>query len=201
MQVNNIYTSSLIILNISWSSCNYLYHLRKPDQFSILDRVFATHGIPESMNSDNRPPNPSKESEKYVAEKGFQLTPMSSLSSKHEWLCRKFNQITANSSTLLQLRVNHQRLSSKISFCTIVLHHILPSMPLLPKHCSTWNFQPNFPTFLWRKITEKLLEFSKIMTEKNGTEKSPWQKNKTKTKPNCNRLFCSNLKAPFKPEP
>ena len=43
----------------------------------ILDRVMATHGIPESVTSDNGPPYPGDEMEQYAAEKGFALTPVS----------------------------------------------------------------------------------------------------------------------------
>ena len=40
----------------------------------ILDRVMATHGIPETVSSDNGPPYPSDDMEIYAAEKGFSLT-------------------------------------------------------------------------------------------------------------------------------
>ena len=43
----------------------------------VLDRVLATHGIPESITSDNGPPYPSDEMKKYAVEKGFLLTPTS----------------------------------------------------------------------------------------------------------------------------
>ena len=41
----------------------------------VLDRVIATHGIPESITSDNGPPYPSDDMESYATEKGFALTP------------------------------------------------------------------------------------------------------------------------------
>ena len=37
----------------------------------VLDRTLATHGIPESMTSDNGSPYPIEEIEKYATEKGF----------------------------------------------------------------------------------------------------------------------------------
>ena len=37
----------------------------------------ATHGIPETVSSDNGPPYPSDDMETYAAEKGFSLTPVS----------------------------------------------------------------------------------------------------------------------------
>ena len=43
----------------------------------ILDRILATHGIPEFVTSDNGPPYPSHDMEMYAAEKGFLLTPVS----------------------------------------------------------------------------------------------------------------------------
>ena len=43
----------------------------------VLDRIFATHGIPETVTSDNGPPYPSHEMERYAIEKGFALTPVS----------------------------------------------------------------------------------------------------------------------------
>ena len=43
----------------------------------ILDRVFATHGIPETVTSDNGPPYTSHDIKMYAAEKGFSLTPVS----------------------------------------------------------------------------------------------------------------------------
>ena len=42
----------------------------------ILERIFSTHGIPESVSSDNGPPYPSDEMERYAIEKGFQLLPV-----------------------------------------------------------------------------------------------------------------------------
>ena len=42
----------------------------------ILNRVFATHGIPEEMTSDNGPPYDSHDMEMYAAEMGFKLTPV-----------------------------------------------------------------------------------------------------------------------------
>jgi len=44
---------------------------------TVLDRVFATHGIPETVTSDNGPPYPSEEMQKYATQKGFDLTPVS----------------------------------------------------------------------------------------------------------------------------
>ena len=43
----------------------------------ILDRVFASHGIPETVSCDNGPPYPSHEMKLYAQEMGFQLTPVS----------------------------------------------------------------------------------------------------------------------------
>ena len=43
----------------------------------ILDRIFSTHGIPETVTSDNGPPYPGHEMERYAIEKGFALTPVS----------------------------------------------------------------------------------------------------------------------------
>ena len=40
----------------------------------VLDRIFPTHGIPETVSSDNGPPYKSHEMEKYAAEMGFQMT-------------------------------------------------------------------------------------------------------------------------------
>jgi len=42
----------------------------------VLDRVFATHGIPESLTTDNGPPYSSHEMKEYSQEMGFQLTPV-----------------------------------------------------------------------------------------------------------------------------
>ena len=41
-----------------------------------LDSVFATHGYPETVITDNGHPYPSYEMEKYAKEKGFRLTPV-----------------------------------------------------------------------------------------------------------------------------
>ena len=43
----------------------------------VLERIFATHGIPESVTSDNGPPYPSNEMKNYALEKGFRLRPVS----------------------------------------------------------------------------------------------------------------------------
>ena len=43
----------------------------------VLDRIFATHGYPETMTADNGPPYPSSEMKQYAKEKGFRLTPVS----------------------------------------------------------------------------------------------------------------------------
>ena len=43
----------------------------------ILDRIFATHGIPESLSSDNGPPYPSHDMEEYSKIMGFKLKPVS----------------------------------------------------------------------------------------------------------------------------
>ena len=45
---------------------------RKP----VLDHVFATHGFPETVTTDNGPPYSSYEMEKYAKAKGFRLTPV-----------------------------------------------------------------------------------------------------------------------------
>ena len=42
----------------------------------ILDRVFSTHGIPETVSSDNGPPFPSHDLEQYAKHMGFRLTPV-----------------------------------------------------------------------------------------------------------------------------
>ena len=42
----------------------------------VLDRVFATHGFPETVTTDNSPPYSSYEMEKYAKAKGFRLTPV-----------------------------------------------------------------------------------------------------------------------------
>ena len=42
----------------------------------ILDRVFATHGIPEKLTTDNGPPYSSDEMERYAKEMGIELTPV-----------------------------------------------------------------------------------------------------------------------------
>ena len=42
----------------------------------VLDRVFATHGFPETVTTDNGPPYSSYEMEKYAKAKGFRLTPV-----------------------------------------------------------------------------------------------------------------------------
>ena len=41
-----------------------------------LDRVFANHGIPESMSSDNGPPYPSHQMKEYAKNMGFKMTPV-----------------------------------------------------------------------------------------------------------------------------
>ena len=43
----------------------------------ILDRIFATHGIPEEVTSDNGPPYDSNALELYAEEMGIKLTPVS----------------------------------------------------------------------------------------------------------------------------
>ena len=43
---------------------------------SVLDRVFATYGFPETVTTDNGPPYSSYEMEKYAKAKGFRLTPV-----------------------------------------------------------------------------------------------------------------------------
>ena len=43
----------------------------------ILDRIFATHGIPESPITDNGPPYYSHEMAEYAKEMGFKLSPVS----------------------------------------------------------------------------------------------------------------------------
>ena len=40
----------------------------------VLDHVFATHGYPETVTTDNGPPYSSYEMEKYAKAKGFRLT-------------------------------------------------------------------------------------------------------------------------------
>ena len=42
----------------------------------VLDHVFATHGYPETVTTDNGPPCSSYEMEKYAKAKGFRLTPV-----------------------------------------------------------------------------------------------------------------------------
>ena len=43
----------------------------------ILDRIFSTHGIPESLATDNGPPYSSHEIAEYAKEMGFKLSPVS----------------------------------------------------------------------------------------------------------------------------
>ena len=42
----------------------------------VLDRVFCTHGIPETLSTDNGPPYMSHGLEKYAKEMGFKLDPV-----------------------------------------------------------------------------------------------------------------------------
>ena len=42
----------------------------------MLDRVFATHGIPEELSSDNGPPYNSNDMDLYAAEMGIDLIPV-----------------------------------------------------------------------------------------------------------------------------
>ena len=42
----------------------------------VLDRIFATHGIPEKMSVDGGPPYPSHDMEAYASEMGFELLPV-----------------------------------------------------------------------------------------------------------------------------
>ena len=44
---------------------------------TVLDRIFASHGVPETLSCDNGPPYPSFEMEQYSHEMGFELTPVS----------------------------------------------------------------------------------------------------------------------------
>ena len=41
-----------------------------------LDRIFSTHGIPESLTTDNGPPYPSHAMSEYAKQMGFSLTPV-----------------------------------------------------------------------------------------------------------------------------
>jgi len=43
----------------------------------ILDRIIASHGVPESITTDNGPPYNSHEMQKYAEEMGFKITPVS----------------------------------------------------------------------------------------------------------------------------
>ena len=70
----------------------------------VLDRAFATHGYPETVTTDNGPPYPSYEKEKYAKVKGFRLTPVTSDNPQ----CNGF---IANSSILQLPKIRIQRQS------------------------------------------------------------------------------------------
>ena len=70
----------------------------------VLDRAFATHGYPETVTTDNGPPYPSYEKEKYAKVKGFRLTPVTSDNPQ----CNGF---VANSSILQLPKIRIQRQS------------------------------------------------------------------------------------------
>jgi transposase InsO family protein len=42
----------------------------------VLDRIFATHGIPETLTTDNGPPYSSHDMSEYAKYMGFELTPV-----------------------------------------------------------------------------------------------------------------------------
>ena len=42
----------------------------------VLDRIFATHGVPETLTTDNGPPYPSHEMSVYAKRLGIELTPV-----------------------------------------------------------------------------------------------------------------------------
>ena len=44
---------------------------------TVQERVYGTHGIPETLSSDNGPPYPSDDMQQHPAEKGFNLIPVS----------------------------------------------------------------------------------------------------------------------------
>ena len=107
----------------------------------VLDSVFATHTYPETVTTDNGPPYPSYEMEKYAKEKGFRLRPVTPYDPQCNGFVESFVKLMCKVLHTAAFENKDQRQSFTTVYSIIMLLHIVQQGILQQSCFSAVNFR------------------------------------------------------------